>query len=109
VLLINNYEIDETIHQLINEADDIIRQVRMKIESQLKEEIQELKEKRLLKELKVRSLSKEYQKLQTDSQDKLKEKERIIRGLKDIVETKKNEIQRLQNDFKRLRNMRFYQ
>jgi hypothetical protein len=43
VLLIKIYKIDKTIHQLIHETEDIIREDRMKRESQLKEKVDQVK------------------------------------------------------------------
>jgi chromosome segregation ATPase len=58
VLLINNYKIDKTIYQLINKTYDIIRQDRMKRESELKEENEELKKTKTSNKQEVQELKK---------------------------------------------------
>jgi hypothetical protein len=65
--------------------------VRIKRESELEQEMENLR--------------KEYQKLQTESQQKLKENEDTITLLCSLVQSKMNEIDLLQKDNQRLRNL----
>jgi hypothetical protein len=55
----------------------------------------------------MENLRKEYQKLQKESQQKqqLKEKDEIITLLHSLVQSKTNEIELLQKDNQRLRNL----
>ena len=88
----NYYKKGKTTYQLINETYDILREAQVKREPKLEQE--------------MKNLCKEYQQLQTESQQKqqLKEKEEIITLLHSPLKPKTNEIELLQKVNERLRN-----